>query len=94
MLGIAPESPASGAPQKMSEHHFEREKQGALRKYTPKRQASKPKKAMENAVMRFPWCTVVFGRIDLRIGGVRVEVKSQGGWERRQDDAKRPRWES
>ena len=30
MLGIAPDSPASGAPQKMREHHFEREKQGRM----------------------------------------------------------------
>jgi len=41
-----------------------------------------------------PWCTVVSGRIDLNIGGVRVEAIPliDQGWQ--MDDAKRPRWES
>ena len=58
MLENAAESPASGAPQKMGEPSFYTRETGAQclyqldrqRKYTPKRQARKPYKAMEGAI--------------------------------------------
>ena len=76
----AAESPASSAPQKMSEHHFEREKQGRMKDWQPGEVYSEvagmqaEESNGEVRAMRFPWCTVVFGRIDLRIGGVRVVI--------------------
>jgi hypothetical protein len=49
MLENAPESPASNAPKKIARDHFIREKRERKQKYTPKRRARKPYKAMESA---------------------------------------------
>jgi len=53
-LGIAPESPASGAPRK-SGAHFSRQKPFiGFAKYTPKRQDNKPYKAVEECRRGIP----------------------------------------
>jgi len=69
MLGIAPDSPASGAPRK-SGAHFSRQKPSSdFQKYTPKRQITKPYKAVEACRKGAPRCTVVAGQIDSYTGG-------------------------
>ena len=68
MLGIAPESPASGAPRKSGGSFFTPETVPRYAKYTPKRQDDKPYKAVDGAKAP-PRCTVVTGPIDLYTGG-------------------------
>ena len=61
MLENAAESPASGAPEKIARDHFIREKRERKQKYTPKRQARKPYKAMESNIYdsrAAPWFPV------------------------------------
>ncbi len=59
----------------MAYDHFRREKQGCnrQRKYTLKRQAHKPYKAVETRIVAVPRCTVVSGQIDLNTGGAKVD---------------------
>jgi hypothetical protein len=55
------ESHQSSAPAKIARDHFIREKRGRKQKYTPKRQARKPYKAMESIVYDSrgaPWFSV------------------------------------
>ena len=81
MLKNGAESHLSGAPQKMSEHHFEREKQGCMKDrpatlvYSQMAGKQAEKSNGDARGSRLPWCTVVVGRIDLRIGGVRVAAR-------------------
>jgi len=103
MLENAAESHTSGAPRKMYEPSFFARETRARDDVS--RRARQPAEVYSEAAgtqaeksngddESLPWCTVVSGRIDLNIGGVRVEAipLTDQGWQ--MDDAKRPRWES
>lgn len=76
-------------------HHFEREKQGCAipmgEVYSEMAGAQAERSIGDAPKRRLPWCTVVSGRIDLKIGGARIVAVPARVWDRQLEDTKRPR---